>query len=78
MAHLVRSDDDTAESTGVLDDGDRIHLLQTLIHDARPANVGESCTQRRSFNAFRCFSFNAYLEQNRANSKFTTKSVGVK
>lgn len=55
MAHLVRSDNDTAESTGILDDSDRIHLLETFIHDARSANVGESCTQKRSFNALQYF-----------------------
>lgn len=53
MAHLVSSDDDTAESTGILDDGDRIHLLQTLIYDTCPADVGESCTQRKPLNV--CF-----------------------
>ena len=45
VADLMRSDDDTAESTGIFDDSDRIHLLKTLIHDARPTDVCESCAE---------------------------------
>lgn len=45
VADLVRSDDDTAESAGIFDDSDRIHLLEALIHDARPADVRESCAE---------------------------------
>lgn len=55
MAYFVRSDDDTAESTSILDDSDRIHFFETLIYDARSANIGESCMQKRSFNTFQHF-----------------------
>lgn len=47
VADFVRGDDDTAESTGILDNSDRVHLLETLIHHARPADVRESCVRRR-------------------------------
>lgn len=46
MADLVRSDDDTAESAGIFDDSNRIHLLEALIHDTRPADVRESCAKK--------------------------------
>jgi len=45
VADLVRSDDDTAKSAGILDDSDRIHLFEAFIHDTRPADVRESCAE---------------------------------
>lgn len=38
----MSSDDDTAESTGVLDDRHRVHLLQSLVHHASAADIGET------------------------------------
>jgi len=45
MTHFVRGDDNAAESAGVFDDSDRINFFETLIHDARSADVRESCAE---------------------------------
>jgi len=41
MADFVGCDDDAREATGILDDGDAVDLLQTLVNDASSTDVGE-------------------------------------
>ena len=38
----MSGDDDAAETTGVLDDGDRVHLFQALVHHTGAADIGET------------------------------------
>lgn len=40
--NLMSRDDNTAESTGIFDDGDRVHLLQSLVHHTGAADIGET------------------------------------
>ena len=42
MSQLVSGDDDSGESTSVLDDSHAVHLLQTFVDDAGAADVSES------------------------------------
>lgn len=42
MTNFVSSNDDSAEATGVLDDGNTVDLLQSLIHNASSADIRES------------------------------------
>jgi len=43
MADFVSSDDDTGESTRVLDDGYAVDFLEALVNDTGSSNVGKSC-----------------------------------
>ena len=42
MADFVSGNDDARETTSVLDDSDAVHLLQSLVNNARSTDVGES------------------------------------
>lgn len=42
MPDFMCSDNDSAEATGVLDDGNAVDLLQSLIHNASSADIRES------------------------------------
>ena len=41
-SNLMSSHDDTAETAGIFDDGDRVHLFQTLVHHTGTADIGET------------------------------------
>ena len=41
MPELVSSHDNPGETPGVLHDGHAVHLLQPLVDDARPSDVGK-------------------------------------
>jgi hypothetical protein len=42
MPNFVSSDNDSAESSGVLNDGDTVDLLQALVYDASSTDISES------------------------------------
>ena len=42
MADFVSGNDDARETTSVLDDGDAVNLLQTLVNNASSTDVGKS------------------------------------
>lgn len=42
MSDFVGSNNDTGEATGIFNNGDRIHLLESLVHDASTADVRET------------------------------------
>jgi hypothetical protein len=42
MADFVSGNDDARETTSVLDDGDAVNLLQTLVNNACSTDVGKS------------------------------------
>ncbi len=41
MSKFMSGDDDAGKSAGVFDDGHAVHLLEALVDDAGPADVGE-------------------------------------
>lgn len=42
MPNFMCSHNDSAEATGVLNDGHTVDLLQALVHNARTSNIGEA------------------------------------
>lgn len=43
MSHFVGGHNDATKSTGILNDGHTVHLLQSLVHHARAADIGKAC-----------------------------------
>ena len=43
MPDFMSSDNDSAEATGVLDDGHAVDLLQTFVHHASTSHVSKAC-----------------------------------
>lgn len=52
MADFMGSDDDTRESTSVLDDGYAVDFLKAFVNDTGPSDVGKSGGAVRTAAAF--------------------------